>query len=141
MLLFRYEDCHIDRQEQEADERGRDPLHDGILVDGRLRVRHPHRRHQGHRQQRARQRLDLSETSRRSHGLHEQQQSGKKSSGEMKIIFAFFTDAKKFEKVRRWKKVLEIDGSNQILFTIFVHVSFQITTYSLPVEIISYNKI
>ena len=56
VLLLRHEDGHIDREEQEADQRGRDPLHDGLLADGRLRLRHPHRRHQGHRVQREEER-------------------------------------------------------------------------------------
>ncbi len=32
VLLFRHKDGHVDREEQEADERVRDPLHDGVMV-------------------------------------------------------------------------------------------------------------
>ena len=88
MFLFRHKDGDIDREEQETDERVRDLVHDGVLVDGRLRVRHPDWRHPRHCQQRPRQRPHLSEASRRCHGLHEQQQSGEKSSGKMTIDFA-----------------------------------------------------
>ena len=48
MLLLRHQDGHLYRQEQEADQRPRDPLHDGLVADGRLCLRHPHRGHQGH---------------------------------------------------------------------------------------------
>ena len=81
MLLLRNEDRNVHWEEQEADQRGRDPLHDGVLAHGRLCVRDLDRRHPGYREQRQGQCVDLPEAPGRSHRLHEQQQGGQTGSG------------------------------------------------------------
>ena len=74
MLLLRHQDGYIYREEQEADEHAGDPVHDGLLADGSLCVRHPHRRHQGHPQQRQQKQDPVPKEDGRHHQVHERQQ-------------------------------------------------------------------
>ena len=84
LLLLRHQDGHVDRQEQEADaqQQTRASLHDRLVADRRLRLRHPHRRHQGHRAQRAQERAPLPEAAGRRDGLPQQEQGGAGGAGQ-----------------------------------------------------------